>query len=151
MKQRAWYRLLVRVAVVALPAAVLVGLSPPPAQAHACWGGQSITVSQSVASADVTFYPLCSDNRSHWHGVIRDTRCDSRAGKVLLMANPAFPPGGGVDSVWTHAYSAPNGCGTEASFSGSDLGLGSPWRLLVRVGACNTWSCSDYTSGSLYG
>lgn len=141
MHTRLWHRLLTPIAVLALPAALLVAVASP-ARAHSCPGGQSVTVDTPVASAEVTFYPRCGDNQAHWHGVIRDTKCDARSGKVILWAIPEY---------WSHAYQANNGCGTSSSFSGSDRALNSPWQLQVAVGACNSWSCSGYFAKYLTG
>lgn len=101
-----------------------------------------MTVDAGVASASLTFYPRCSDNRSHWSGVIRDTSCDARSGKVLLTS-----------WAWSsgHAYQANNGCGTSSSFSGSDRALSSPWEVWVSVGACNSLTCSGYYTRVIQG
>lgn len=113
-----------------------------PAQAYTCSGGRNVTVDAGVASATLTFYPKCSDNKAHWSGVIRDTACDARSGKVVLTS-----------WAWNsgHAYQANNGCGTSSSFSGSDRGLTSPWEVWVNVGACNSLTCSGYYTRILQG
>jgi hypothetical protein len=139
MKRRTWHRLVTRALVLLLPAATLLAVGSP-AQAYTCSGGQPITVTGSVSKVTLTFYPRCSDNKAHWRGVIRDTLCDARSGKVILWPY-----------VWEHSYQANNGCGTSASYSGSDSALRSPWEMAVMVGACNSISCSGYFTKYLYG
>jgi hypothetical protein len=145
---------LATVAAAAMVMAVaLVGLAAAPAQAYTCSAGQSISFSNNsgVSRVSVTFYPRCSDNKAHWSGVVHDTSCDGRSGKVVLVANPAMFPDGSAGSVWDRAYHANNGCGTSASFSGSAYGLLPPWTLRVAAGACNSVTCAAYTNRYLYG
>lgn len=144
-------RLSAAAAVVISVAATLTVLAAP-AQAYTCSGGRSITVNNTsgVSRVTLTFYPRCSDNKAHWNGVVHDTSCDGRSGKVVIVGNPSILPDGTVYGVWDHAYHANNGCGTSASFSGSNYGLGAPWSVRVSAGACNSWSCATYSHGYIY-
>lgn len=148
MKSRIWHRLVMTFAVLILSATAAVATSSP-AQAYTCSGGRTITVTGSVSKTTVTFYPECSDNRSHWNGTLWDTKCDSRAARVSLTANQAFGYW-----QWSHGYTAGNGCGSSASYSGSDASVidyaGSSWIVDVAAGACNTWSCATWTYGYLH-
>jgi hypothetical protein len=141
MGRRAARSILSALAVGGLALAAQVTATTP-AQAYTCSGGQSVNIDAGVASASLTFYPRCSDGRSHWSGVIRDTRCDARSGKIMLTS-----------WAWVggHAYQANNGCGTSSSFSGSDRALSSPWEVWASVGACNSTSCSGYYTRYLQG
>lgn len=151
MKAQALRRLSAAAVVVMSVAAALVVIAAP-AQAYTCSGGRSITVNNAsgVSRVTLTFYPRCSDNKAHWNGVVHDTSCDGRSGKVVLVANPSLLPDGSVYGVWDKAHQANNGCGTSASFSGSNLGLTAPWSLRVSAGACNSVTCATYTHGYIY-
>jgi hypothetical protein len=112
------------------------------AQAYTCSGGKSVSYSadDGVASTSMTLYPKCSDNKSHFSGTIRDTKCDGRAARIVLVANWTYD-----QWSWDKLYEAPNGCNTSSSFSGSATPLtGSNWNVRVAIGACS-WSCSDYS------
>jgi hypothetical protein len=113
-----------------------------PAQAYTCSGGRSVSFSadDGVASTTMTLYPRCSDNKAHFSGVIRDTKCDGRAARIVLVANWTAD-----QWSWERLYEAPNGCGTSSSFQGSGSALtGSNWYVRVAIGACS-WSCSNYS------
>lgn len=118
-------------------------------QKSSCSGGKTITVTGDVSKSTVTFYPECSDNKSHWSGTIWDAGCDNRSARVVLLANEAFG-----DWQWDHKYTSGNGCGSSASFSGCDKSLidyaGLNWLVKVAVAACNTWTCSTYYNGYLH-
>lgn len=132
--------LLVAVMTVLL---TLTGLAvASPAQAYTCSGGRSVsyTSDDGVASTSVTLYPRCSDNKAHFSGTIRDTKCDGRAARIVLIANWTFD-----QWSWDRSYEAPNGCNTSATFNGSAPGLaGNNWYVRVAIGACS-WSCSSYS------
>jgi hypothetical protein len=137
------------IAIVTLAAPSMIAAQP--AQAYTCNGSRTITVNSStgVASATVTISPNCSDGKAHWSGSVRDTKCDARSARVAIYGNVVGGPLGN-ESQWSHGYSADNGCGTGASFSGSDSALGSRWNMYVDVVACNTSSCSSHTWGSVW-
>lgn len=151
MLKHAFKRLVARIAVVVIPAGTLVAVMAAPALAYSCTNGQGIliTQSQNLSSANVTFYPKCSDNRAHFSGWIHDIACDNRAGRLVLEANGYFYPDGYRDE-WGHVYNASNGCGTTTTFSGTDVALTSPWQFTIDVGACSI-TCSSYTERTLYG
>jgi hypothetical protein len=148
MNNRIWYRLVMTIAAFALTLTAAVATSPP-AQAYTCSGGRTLTVTGTASRTTITFYPECSDNRSHWHGTLWDTSCDAKAARVSLIANQAFGYW-----QWDRAHTAGNGCGTSASYSGSDASVidyrGSSWLVEVGVGACNFWSCVNFTRGYLH-
>jgi hypothetical protein len=145
--KRSWSRLVGAVAVLAMVATAMLAAAGP-AQAYTCSGGRTISVVGDVSRTTITFYPHCSDGRSHWNGTVWDTRCDGRAARVVLVANQAYGYW-----QWDHGYNAGNGCGSSATYSGSDRSVvayaGSNWIVEVSVGACS-WSCSSYTRGYLH-
>jgi hypothetical protein len=147
MKNRIWYRLVITIAAFVLSATAAVAMSPP-AQAYTCSGGRTITVTGDVSRTTITFYPECSDNRSHWNGTLWDTKCDGRSARVSMVANQRYGYW-----QWEHGYTAGNGCGSGASYSGSDASVidyaGSSWIVEVAVGACS-WSCASWTYGYLH-
>ncbi|MCT9934124.1 hypothetical protein N5079_28330 [Planotetraspora sp. A-T 1434] len=143
---RTWiYRSIAAVAALVLSATLLTAVSTP-ANAYTCSGGKSTTLNSDsgVASADVTFYPSCSDGKAHWNGVLRDTKCDGRAARFVI-STPYTPFG----QAWSRDHNNPNGCHTGSSFSGSDTRLGSNWHVEIAVGACNSLTCASWTIGSL--
>jgi hypothetical protein len=134
-------RLVARAAAVIVPAGALVAVLAAPAQAYSCTGGYGIlfTHYQNLSSANVTFYPRCSDNKAHFSGWVHDIACDHRAARVSLIANGGSSPDGQWYELWSRQYNASNGCNTTASFSGSAAALtGNNWELEVDLGACST-------------
>jgi hypothetical protein len=148
MTRTSWPRVARGLTVVILAAAASLSVGGGTAQAYTCSGGKTITVTGDVSKATVTFYPECSDNRAHWSGRVWDTGCDKRAARVVLIANEAYGYW-----QWDHAYTSGNGCGSSATFSGSDNSVvdyaGRNWVVRVAVAACNTWNCSSYYNGYL--
>lgn len=131
-------------AIVALVAAALPLTAAQPAEAHSCPGGRRVAFThyQGVARVDLTFYPECSDNRSHWHATIYDTLCDGREARLSLVANlVAF---GGYQ--WSDGGSAGNGCGSSATDFGTQSSVvdfrPTNWVVRVQILACS-WRCSD--------
>ncbi|MFI6453995.1 hypothetical protein ACIBF6_20840 [Streptosporangium amethystogenes] len=147
MKSRILHRITAGLVSTTLAVMTLVAFTSP-ANAYTCSGGKSTTLNASdgVGSADITFYPNCSDGKAHWNGTIRDTKCDARAARIIVQSAWSGVPG---TPAWSHYYEAPNGCNTGRSFSGSAAGMTGNWRIELYVGACNSTSCSDYTYGTL--
>ncbi|GGK65488.1 hypothetical protein Sme01_24280 [Sphaerisporangium melleum] len=147
MRNRTLHRVASGLTGVALAATAFVSFTQP-ASAYTCSGGKSTTLNASdgVGSADITFYPKCSDGKAHWSGTIRDTKCDARAARIIVQSIWSGVPG---TPAWSYDYEAPNGCNTGRSFSGSAAGMSGNWRIELYVGACNSTSCSSYTYGSL--
>jgi hypothetical protein len=147
MRQRSWSWLASVVAVVAMVAAGVLVVAGP-AQAYTCSGGRTITVTGDVSRTTITFYPQCSDGKSHWNGTLWDTRCDARSARVGLVANQRYGYW-----QWDHGYNAGNGCGSSSTYAGSDRSVlayaGSNWIVEVGVGACSV-SCSSFTFGYLH-
>jgi hypothetical protein len=147
MKQGKRSRLVSVVVVLAVLTASMLFVAGP-AQAYTCSTSRSLTVTGDVSKTTITFYPHCSDGKSHWSGTLWDTKCDGRSARVVLVANQQY----GVWQ-WDHGYNAGNGCGTYSTYSGFDNSVvayaGVSWAVEVSVGACS-WSCSSYTRGYLH-
>jgi hypothetical protein len=147
MKQQSWFRLVSAVAVMTMVAAGILAAAGP-AQAYSCSGGHTISVVGDVSRTTITFYPQCSDGKSHWNGTLWDTKCDGRSARLSLVANQAYGYW-----QWAHAYNAGNGCGSSSTYVGSDRSViayaGSSWSVEVAVGACS-WSCANFTKGYLH-
>jgi hypothetical protein len=82
--------------------------------------------------------PLCGDNRS------------ARATFIIYdrLAD------GTLTSIWNNNWGleAPNGCGSEATFSKMTRSPGAiGWKLVVATRACNTWGCSSTQRREWYG
>ena len=75
-------RLLARTTLIVVSAGLLVAGAAGPASAYSCANGQAImiTQSQNISSANVTFYPKCSDNKAHFSGWIHDIAATTARG-----------------------------------------------------------------------
>lgn len=155
MSRDTWRRLVTRIVVAVVPAATMLMAGAAPAQAYSCSVTQWTTLyqPQGVAHADLAFSSSCNDGQMHWSGRVYDDKCDGRAGEVGLIMDQFIALDGSVDFAWQHDYTTSNGCGTSATFSGSDRDPGGSWTLSFVVIACSGWfntNCSNASVEYLY-
>jgi hypothetical protein len=126
-------------------------ISIPAAQAYTCSARQQGIYYNSggVSHASLTVLSTCSDGRLHFYGVIYDDKCDARAGDIALVGDPLDLGPGGYYQDWGYNAFAGNGCGTHSSFSGSETKL-LYGHLQIGVGACNTFTCANWSFFDMY-
>jgi hypothetical protein len=107
---------------MAITALSVVSAPAAQAQGYTCseYGADTIELNDGSASATIYVSKDCSDGLSRFDGVVRDIECDGRAAYLWLeFSNPdaAINSQGGSWAYRSEKVTAPNGCGTEATFA----------------------------------
>lgn len=117
----------------------LLAVMARPAAAATCSAvvGGSVGIESRIS---FSWDPECSDAHGQIWGVIRDTTCDMRAARGQYKVFDRRPNGTYVQidaPAWP--LIAPNGCGTEATFTKRTNSPGSlGWKLVVEARACSS-------------
>lgn len=132
-------------AALVVAQALMLTVTARPASAATCVPERNDTFGvESVIS--FRWDPQCSDGNGLFWGTVRDPLCEARSARATFIVYDLLANGTYIsiaNNNW--ALEAPNGCGSEATFSKVTRSPGAiGWKLVVATRACNDWGgCSS--------